>query len=854
MNTRSVDRRVRGRCTWSIVALVFLLVASAWVRWRRGAQSTDQLVFWETLAADPRFLEGWVRCVAALECLLAAGLLLRRTRMLAIAMLVIWNTTVALGCVIYPGAAFETAVLSAAPLTTLGAPGVAQLVGWLTLLLALWSTTKTAEDPASQRAVARHPSQAFLALLLPQVSEPIDPGGHQATLHVTSFSHADVRYSDLQDLAQLAPVFDGVDVVILGEIHRDGSAYALKSRLVRYLHESLGFDVLAWEAPILQCDALRKLLSDGIVPSATGGAAGVGPPWASSPYMQPLFDYVMETQRSDRPLTVVGLDCKFEPRAGGLRDGSSATGIATDTWGRLLEFLRTRGAADAALDGHVRTLESLVAAASDCTYPRDDLQRREVHAAIASLRAAAGVRSERDATRLSGDLRVQSAERVLAAAESLDAWLGSSVGPDALPALLDGSFTNPRDRFMADTLMWYRESVFPGKKVIVWTGGIHGIADPGAILPRTTAADEPSEFAGANTLAQIVKSRLGPACRVVATTSLGGVIGSRENPQLVRRPDSGSLEHVLELSDATFGLADLRGLAGASEGISTARILSGVDLRFDIQRAVDGVLFSRRSFPERPLSREFVVAQQAVPDSQAVQPHACRESVARAESQWRRDCQSLKASLELRQVPVLLGLASHADDSDWCAGDAGSALPEAPDAPVLKRYSLAPVVGTIEHSERFVLLERGSTPHPAFLFRQPSVLVSVTGDVGGDITFRSAALLRVQGDLTADVACTGITSIDVAGRLRGRLLLQDASVVRLAKGIADGGRVECRSKEVRIYLGGHTSRAALDSVVGPATVIVEASDLGPGRHVLGELEIEVDSSALTEEGRSSTGR
>jgi hypothetical protein len=81
---------------------------------------------------------------------------------------------------------------------------------------------------------------------------------------------ADPTVGDFRDLEQLAPALRRASVVALGEAtHADGTSFALKSRLVRYLHERMGFHVLAWEAGLFSCE--------------TDPAQCLGWPWGGAP-------------------------------------------------------------------------------------------------------------------------------------------------------------------------------------------------------------------------------------------------------------------------------------------------------------------------------------------------------------------------------------------------------------------------------------------------------------------------------------------------------------------------------------------------------------------------------------------
>ena len=69
---------------------------------------------------------------------------------------------------------------------------------------------------------------------------------------------------DFSDLAFLAPLLEGKRVVQLGESgHGVAEFNWMKARLAKYLHERLGFDVLAFESSLSGCDVADSRIRSG---------------------------------------------------------------------------------------------------------------------------------------------------------------------------------------------------------------------------------------------------------------------------------------------------------------------------------------------------------------------------------------------------------------------------------------------------------------------------------------------------------------------------------------------------------------------------------------------------------------
>src|SRR6266699_3115844 len=95
---------------------------------------------------------------------------------------------------------------------------------------------------------------AALALLaLPLQSQPAAPAEDARVAwladHAIRMRTLDASEDDFGDLEPLRATLKGVRVVMLGEqSHGDGTAFVAKTRLIRFLHERMGFDVLAFES------------------------------------------------------------------------------------------------------------------------------------------------------------------------------------------------------------------------------------------------------------------------------------------------------------------------------------------------------------------------------------------------------------------------------------------------------------------------------------------------------------------------------------------------------------------------------------------------------------------------------
>jgi erythromycin esterase len=69
--------------------------------------------------------------------------------------------------------------------------------------------------------------------------------------------------TDFSDLTFLKDVLKDVKIVALGEqLHYDGATFEAKVRLIRYLHEELGYNVIAFESGLYDCTKANEAIKN----------------------------------------------------------------------------------------------------------------------------------------------------------------------------------------------------------------------------------------------------------------------------------------------------------------------------------------------------------------------------------------------------------------------------------------------------------------------------------------------------------------------------------------------------------------------------------------------------------------
>jgi len=111
---------------------------------------------------------------------------------------------------------------------------------------------------------------------------------------------------DFSDLAFFKPLLGDRRLVQLGESsHGIAEFNLMKVRLIKYLHEKLGFDVIAFESSMTDCDAAGETAAQAS-PERTMRSCVFGI-WHTDEVLS-LFEYLRETQATARPLRLTGFD------------------------------------------------------------------------------------------------------------------------------------------------------------------------------------------------------------------------------------------------------------------------------------------------------------------------------------------------------------------------------------------------------------------------------------------------------------------------------------------------------------------------------------------------------------------
>ena len=333
---------------------------------------------------------------------------------------------------------------------------------------------------------------------------------------------------DFSDLDPLRRAVGSARIVLLGEqSHGDGTTFVAKSRLVRFLHAKMGFDVLAFESGFYDMPEAWKQIRGG-KPVRSAIRNGLYEHWSLSAEMRPLIDYIGEQAGKDRPLELTGFDLKFTKFG------------PTEVTKQLATFLNENGVDTGSIGGWARfsgVLDNLSDGSKFGWFRPSEEDHRVV---VSTADALIG----RLATITTADAAYW--RQLLKSIKSLNEWLLK------LDLRNDGDVDQlmRRDIPMGDNLAWLARDRYPQRKIIVWAASLHTMRNFHLMGPSVKDA---------RLMGDLVWDAFGEETYSIGFTAYQGArgwVGQPETP--IPRADADSLEGLWGAAGQSNSFLDLR--------------------------------------------------------------------------------------------------------------------------------------------------------------------------------------------------------------------------------------------------------------------------------------------------------
>nr|WP_206774726.1 erythromycin esterase family protein [Bacillus cereus group sp. N8] len=269
-----------------------------------------------------------------------------------------------------------------------------------------------------------------------------------------------------EDLSFLKETVQDKRIVVLGEsTHGAKEMNQSKIRMIKYLHEEMGYDVIAFETGLGEAAAVQQNFDHLTATEAM--KQSLYPVWQTEELEQ-LFTYMKEQKEKGKPLTLAGFDMnlfynssfrsyakewlqKLNPEVASEFDTAVSELIELDRYYSKYEGTYPYDRFKAEIQPVINKFEKV---RTFIQNHKSELTQVAPHAAydVNFLEKAISIRIDAIKTHLDADMKVR--------------------GGIPSPNLTDYSFYI-RDRKMAQNFAWLTEMQYKNKKIIVWGHNYH---------------------------------------------------------------------------------------------------------------------------------------------------------------------------------------------------------------------------------------------------------------------------------------------------------------------------------------------------------------------------------------------
>lgn len=334
------------------------------------------------------------------------------------------------------------------------------------------------------------------------------------------------------DLNMLKPLLHDKRFVFLGESSHGAAEYNLaKTRLIQFLHQEMGYNVLAFESGLNNAAFTNGKLKE-LSAEQTMKDSLIYVWWTQETL--PLFDYLKETQKAKQPLKLAGFDIQSQlPFINGdwLRDKELAKRLV-ETEESLIKWQISKDIEGyrKAKPGFVKVYEQVKAQLKTHEQELTKAYPNEPHIVKLMDRALS--------------------DRIRAAKEYVEITIQALEGAEKGDLTVFMKLNEWRDQAMVDNLIWLATEVYPTEKFIVWAHNGH--------IRKANSEVMEAPFTG-KLMGELWPDQYKRISYVIGLYGTEGeTAGNDRVPIKVLTPKPGSVEDILSAANHPYTFMDLR--------------------------------------------------------------------------------------------------------------------------------------------------------------------------------------------------------------------------------------------------------------------------------------------------------
>jgi erythromycin esterase len=389
-------------------------------------------------------------------------------------------------------------------------------------------------------------------------------------LQLRSISPIDDNFSDLEPLKQ---IIGDKRIIMLGEeSHGDGNTFLAKIRLIKFLHQEMGFDVLAFESGFYDCHKAWEMIQNGDN-TKTAFNGSVGNIWSESSQVEPLMSYLDQMAITEHPLILTGFDSQFT--------GTISPRYLIDDLTTFLKKYPMVAPEGQEWNDWVDQTRHLIGMYEPPSSDAQELYLNETKTLIENIKLVARP-DDREAA-----YWLQLLKSMDAQAEFY--WKTAGKSDDYLNS--HPEISDLRDIQMGQNLIWLANEYYTDKKIIVWAATYHIARNLGSIEGHLNIT----------TMGDVVWKELGDqvyALGFTAYTGRFGIVGQSTQP--LSPPSENSLEDLMYKANFSYAIIDFRHPTNNGDWLQEkiiSRPLGYQEYGANWTEVLDGIMFIKEMIP-----------------------------------------------------------------------------------------------------------------------------------------------------------------------------------------------------------------------------------------------------------------